>query len=263
MLGIFWLGGRAFLAGTLSLFAYRLVRLVRLREHAFQCSFSAIDRFFDAVVFEVSGFHGEIHTMAKLPPKSPRIKTKQPKAPTIVRYDLPEGTNRISKNIPDNIKLCIADAVMAYSEMEMSAETVIWDLTGLSMDDGRLLTEIEFKEKFELAKKFSERYRIPIHGNAQTSADIWTLIRVIVEARNKIAHGVWAMLDGKTPLAVSYRIDRRFGKVTGEHFPEARLKLIAEQCRKIRDLFDAMARHITSLPTRPEPQPPENSSQPS
>ena len=64
----------------------------------------------------------------------------------------------------------MADAIMAFSDMEMSAEQFIWDLLGLSPDDGRLVTRIETKDKIELAKKLSQRYRLPLHPNEQTTA---------------------------------------------------------------------------------------------
>jgi hypothetical protein len=75
--------------------------------------------------------------------------------------------------------------------------------------------------------------------------------RMIVEARNKIAHGVWVMVDGDKPLAVTYRIPTGLGRIMGEHFPEERLTLIAKNCWKIKGLFDDMAKHIASLPERP------------
>jgi hypothetical protein len=84
---------------------------------------------------------------------------------------------RISKGVPDKIKIAVADAIMAFSDMEMSAEQFIWDLLGWSPDDGKLLTRIETKDKIELAKKSSERYRLPLHPNEQTTAEAWTAIR--------------------------------------------------------------------------------------
>jgi hypothetical protein len=175
------------------------------------------------------------------------------KPPQIKNYDLGDSS-RISKGIPDSVKLLIANAIMAFAEMEVSAELVLWKLAGLSTDDGKLLTQLDSKEKFELTKKFSERYQIPIHAHPQTTSDIWSQIRMIVEARNKVAHGVWVMIDGNMPMAVTYRIPTGLGRIMGEHFPEERLALIAENCWKIKRLFDEMADHIASLPERPTPR---------
>jgi hypothetical protein len=75
------------------------------------------------------------------------------KGPKIINYDLPD-TSRLSKEIPNDVKIAIANAIMAFAEMEVSAETVIWDLTGLSIDDGKLLTRMDSKDKLELAKNY-------------------------------------------------------------------------------------------------------------
>jgi hypothetical protein len=171
---------------------------------------------------------------------------------TITNYDLPDAS-RISKEIPDDVKIAIAGAIIAFAAMENSAEEVIWDLTGLSADDGKLLTKRS--DKLDLAKRLSERYRIPIHGNSQTTIDIWSIVSQLVDARNKIAHGVWIMIDGKMPSAVSWRIPAGAGRIMSEHFPITRLELIAANCWKIKDLLDAMARHIASLPEKPAAQP--------
>jgi hypothetical protein len=193
--------------------------------------------------------------MKQLPPKQPRRKKAKSRGPKITNYSLPDA-KRISKKIPAAIKTAIASAIMAFSEMEGSAETIIWDLSGVSMDDGILLTaNLDAKEKLELTKKFSERYGIPIHANPEITANIWAAIRLEVEKRNKIAHGMWVMIDKKIPLAVSYRIKTGLGRVMGEEFPKERLKLMAVNCWKIKRIFDRMAQHIASLPTRPVPPP--------
>jgi hypothetical protein len=135
--------------------------------------------------------------MADLPPKNPRTKKLKPGAAKgIVQQNLRDAS-RITKGVPDKIKIAMADAIMAFSEMEMSVEQFIWDLLGLSADDGEVVTRIDTKDKIELAKKFSERYRLPLHPNEQTTAEAWFAIRKAIEARNKMAHGVW-MLDNET-----------------------------------------------------------------
>lgn len=45
------------------------------------------------------------------------------------------------------------------------------------------------------------------------------------------------------------------GRIMSEHFPISRLDLIAKNCWKIKDLLDAMARHIALLPEKPTAQP--------
>lgn len=114
--------------------------------------------------------------MADLPPKNPCTKKPKPgsaEGNKIVRHNLSDAKH-LSKGVPDKIKLAMADAIMAFSDGEMSAEQFIWDLLGLSPDDGKLVTRIETKAKIELTKKFSERYRLPPHPNEQMTAEAWT-----------------------------------------------------------------------------------------
>jgi len=133
---------------------------------------------------------------------------------------------------------------MAFSEMEMSAEHFIWDILGLSVDDGKLVTRIETKEKIELAKKLSERYFLPLHPNDQTTAEAWSAIRDAIELRNKMAHGVWRMIDAQTPIVVSYRIPIELGRINSEHFPFERIEAVAFLCLKAKKLFDALCLRI-------------------
>src|ERR1700689_4135315 len=134
-------------------------------------------------------------------PKNPRFKKPKRRAPTIIQRNMSEAS-RITKGVPDQVKIAMASAVMTFSDMEMSAEQFIWDVLGLSVDDGKLVTQIDTKEKFELAKKLSERSRLPLHPNEQTTAEAWSAIRSAIEARNKMAHGVWVMIDNTTPIVV-------------------------------------------------------------
>jgi pimeloyl-ACP methyl ester carboxylesterase len=149
--------------------------------------------------------------MSGLPPRNPRQKKPRvPKGPTIVQRSMSDPAH-ITKGVPDEIKIAVASAIMAFSDMEMSAEQFIWDVLGLSIDDGKLVTQSDTKEKIELAKKLSERYRLALHPSAQTTADAWTAIRNAIESRNKMAHGVWVTID-EVPFVVSYRIPIELGR---------------------------------------------------
>jgi hypothetical protein len=54
--------------------------------------------------------------------------------------DLPDASR-----ISGGIHLGLADAIMSFSDMEIAAEQFIWDVLGLSPDDGKLLTQIDAK----------------------------------------------------------------------------------------------------------------------
>ena len=190
-------------------------------------------------------------------PKNPRFKKPKPrvpKGPTIIQRNMSDAS-RITKGVPDQVKIAMASAVMTFSDMEMSAEQFIWDVLGLSVDDGKLVTQIDTKEKIELAKKLSERYRLPLHPNEQTTAEAWSAIRSAIEARNKMAHGVWVMIDNTTPIVVSYRIPIEPGQVNSEHFPLDRIEAVTSVCVKAKGLFDTLSAKIA---TEGRPAPPSS-----
>src|ERR1700722_12839459 len=106
--------------------------------------------------------------MTDLPPKNPRTKKPKPgaaKGKKIVQQNLRDAS-RITKGVPDKIKIAMADAIMAFSDMEMSAEQFIWDLLGLSDDDGKLVTRIDTKDKIEL---YHTLIRVAPNGSSPAS----------------------------------------------------------------------------------------------
>ena len=188
-------------------------------------------------------------------------KPKSTINPRVVQQQVSD-IGRLSREIPDGVKIAMAGAIMAFSSLDVAAELFIWDIFGLNPDDGKLLTAMDSKDRFELAKKFSERYAIPIHEDAQKSADAWSLIRIIIEARNKMAHGVWSMIDGKTPVAVSFRIPTEQGTINSEHFSIDRMDEIQASCWKLKIAFDRMSKAAQTLPRTPPAQPPPTPSSP-
>ena len=57
---------------------------------------------------------------------------------TVTNHELPHGSC-LSRDIPDSVKIAIASAIMAFAEMEMNADAVIWRFLDISIDDGKLL----------------------------------------------------------------------------------------------------------------------------
>jgi hypothetical protein len=190
-----------------------------------------------------------------LPPKNPRVKKQKPQNPPKIIYQHLSNKNRLSKVIPANVKIAIAGAIIAFSEMESTVDVLIWRFAGLSADDGKLLLQVEAKEKFENAKKLSERYGIPAHPHSQTTLDIWANVRTLIEARNKIAHGVWRMIDKAAPISISHRLKSELGHDESEHFSLQRLRDIKRACERITRQFNLMIEQIEPLPARPLPQP--------
>jgi hypothetical protein len=189
--------------------------------------------------------------MARHSPKGQKSKRSK-KSPSGVE-DIPTidiDAALLSDDIPDAIKIAVADAMIAYGAMENTAERLIWTITGLSYDDGRLMTRLA--DKFEILKTLTENYGLIIHPSRQTTTDMWTAIRQLVQARNLMIHGVWAMLDHRIPVSISSRLPTTTGNVVGEAFPQERLEAITRQSFRVKESLDRLlARVKTSPPIRP------------
>jgi hypothetical protein len=200
-------------------------------------------------------------------PSAPRVKPrKTPKAGAPQGLAAPTRieTNRLSKGIRDDVKIAIADAILAFSEMEVAAEAFIWTLTGLNVDDGRILTRLDASQKFEIAKIFSERYGVLAPAQPAGKITMWNAMRDLAEARNKIAHGLWGTLDLTTPICMSLRFKSDLGQVVSESFGIPRLEAITRQSNQIKMILEGMTalastsrakrrpRHRKQKPTPPK-----------
>jgi hypothetical protein len=154
---------------------------------------------------------------------------------------------RISVGVPPHIKIAIADALMEFASMEAAVEVLIWELTGLSFDDGRKLTKLDASVKIELAKDLSEKYGVTAPAVAKGTPTMWGAMRNLLPPRNQIAHGMWVMIDLKIPAAASYRIPSEPDKIAADSFPIERLEAIASQSRRIRECLDHMIDEAHSL----------------
>jgi ribosomal protein S25 len=196
---------------------------------------------------------------------APRRKSKKKKSDKATQAEIPIidiVSSRLSDDIPDAIKIAIADAVMAYALMEGTAERLIWDITGLSYDDGRLLTRTDSSDKFEVLKTLTENYGLIIHYSKETRIEMWAAIKQLMPIRNLLVHGIWAMLDHQIPVTISRRFKTTTGNVLGEAFPLERLQSMARQCYRVKKSFDGLSERVrASPPIRPARYPPDQPSQ--
>ena len=151
------------------------------------------------------------------------------------------SASRVDFNIPVDVRLGIADAIMAFSHLEMTAEMMIFDMLKLSFDDGRLITgTMVTNRKFELFHDLLDT-KLPTDSPYRKIDRAWRATDTVISARNKIAHGVWAMLDGQTPFVVSYRFEGGPQTVAGEEFPLGRLRAVRRLSLRLRALLSRLA----------------------
>lgn len=168
--------------------------------------------------------------------------------------------SRLSKAILRSTKVLIAESIMAFSEMEASADALIWALIGVSYDDGRYFTKMDAKQKFDLAKALSKRHGVAAPTVPKGKTGMWTAIETLTEVRNKMAHGLWGTLDHKVAVCASYRMPAESGQITAECFPRSRFEAFIRQAKKITACLDGMTEKAqASRATRdgqsPKPKP--------
>jgi hypothetical protein len=157
--------------------------------------------------------------------------------------------------VPPHVTIAIANAIMEFANMEAAVEVFIWEMTGSNFDDGRMLTKLDASVKFGLAKDLSEKYGVLAPQVVKGGLTMWGAMRELLQPRNQIAHGMWVMIDLKTPAAASYRSPSEPGKIAADSFTIERLEAIARQSRKIRECLDRMIDEAHSWRIKHAPRP--------
>jgi hypothetical protein len=183
-------------------------------------------------------------------PRPTPHKVKAPPSTPVV-----DGVGKWSPGVPDNVKTAIGSAIVAYSDMEASLESLIWDLTGVSYDDGKLLTAIDASDKVSIAKALCQRYGLTVPPPARGKPAVWKMMLDMAKLRNMIVHGVWGMHELTVPIVTSFRIKAdEADTVISEAFSIDRLLGITQTCEGIKKLLDHMCKIAIALrktPSRP------------
>jgi hypothetical protein len=167
------------------------------------------------------------------------------------------GIHEVTSGVPDNVKIAMANAIMTFSKVEQTLDSAIWIMAGLGYEDGRLLTAamLDTSDKADVAKKMAKRYGVDLESEKENPRTVWSVLRELIELRNKMAHGVWWMYRLTTPMVSSYRNRASSGELVAEEFSIRRMEGIAKQCEVIQRALDRIAEKAQALRgTRPPPR---------
>lgn len=168
-----------------------------------------------------------------------------------VRNSSINDMSRISLEIPAEVRICIADVVIAFARLEAVAEELIWAFCGLSFDNGSLLTTMDARPKFGLVQTLVEKHRVRL-TNPTLPASFWTTLSDLRTHRNSVAHGQWIMVDRKIPATASYRSkDQQGSRVVSEAFSTERLEAITRQCDRCRNYLKRLIEAHENPPPKP------------
>ncbi len=151
---------------------------------------------------------------------------------------------------------------MSFSYLETAAEMMIWDLLNLSFDDGSLITSrMQADNKFALLRELLER---PTNDKLMPTKQFWKTLKTLSEARAKIAHGAWIMVDREMPMIMSHRFSGPRDVVMGEFFPLIRLRAFIRLTKRARKELEVISAGLGLQPvaSAPPPQPDSPNHQP-
>jgi hypothetical protein len=101
-----------------------------------------------------------------------------------------------SFDLPDKLKLAIADCITLYSKMESCVVELIWELEQADLPRKQEVARTWGDKNFRVVKK-----AVNSLPGVETDA-IWPALKMLTKERNLIGHGVWMMADDGRPLVV-------------------------------------------------------------
>lgn len=101
-----------------------------------------------------------------------------------------------SFELPDRLKITIADAIVLYSRIESCCIEILWELEQADLERKKEIAKAWGDQNFRSLKQALNQ--IP---GAKTDK-IWPALKALGKDRNLIGHGVWMWTDEERPLVV-------------------------------------------------------------
>ena len=162
---------------------------------------------------------------------------------------MPEGI-RLSSELPDWVRLAIADAVVLFGRMEQEIVEVSWMLTDADLTQKLKLTKGSTTDKFIAALESVKRAEP--ENEARCAEGGLQSFKGLAEERNLIVHGAWNMTDAK-PWVVWHKFLEDDDSIIGENFEEWRFEKfmmkgqhMIQMLRRFHDILEAQTGKKTS-----------------
>jgi hypothetical protein len=101
-----------------------------------------------------------------------------------------------SFDLPDRLKIAIADAIVLYSRIESCCVEIIWELEQADLERKKQIAKAWGDKNFRLLKN-----AVDLIPGAKADK-IWRALKVLTKERNLIGHGVWMWTNEDRPLVV-------------------------------------------------------------
>src|SRR3954452_480163 len=109
-------------------------------------------------------------------------------------------------NLPDKLKLAIADCITLYSKIECCIVELVWVLEAPDLDRKREIAKGWGDQNFRIVKKVVKS----IEG-AESDA-VWPALKNLGHERNLIGHGVWMTTGEGRPMVVWHARSLQLGE---------------------------------------------------
>ena len=162
---------------------------------------------------------------------------------------MPEGV-RLSPELPQWVRLSIAEAVVLFGRMEQETIEIAW-----------LLTDAALKQKLKLARNPATDTFLAILGSVEQQEPGLKLNALkdgftkLAQERNLIVHGAWTMVDDK-PWVVWHKFIEDDDSIIGEYFEAWRFERftvkgehILAMLRRFHDMLEQqMGKKTSAIP---------------
>lgn len=158
---------------------------------------------------------------------------------------------RISFELPQEVRLAIADAVVLFGRIEQEVIEIFWVLADANLKARLKIARQPGTENFVAIIEAVERSQEGLNLDALKDT-----FRALANERNLIAHGAWTMADDK-PWVVWHKFAEDTESVIGEHFEAWRFeRFMTKGVHLLETLkrFHTMVEELTGTKTTAVPR---------
>ena len=167
-----------------------------------------------------------------------------------MHVSMPEGV-QLSTELPDWVRLAIADAVVVFGRLEQEIIEISWILLDADLEQKLKLTKGSTTDKFIAAVESVERTQADLKLDGLKEA-----FRGLADDRNLIVHGAWTMADAK-PWVVWHKFLEDDDSIIGEFFEQWRFERFMKKgehllstLRRFHDMLEEQTGKKTSAVPR-------------
>ena len=145
-------------------------------------------------------------------------------------------------NLPDKLKIAIADAIVVFARLETITLETVWIFEDSTLEEKKDLTRDWVTKNFRKIKRV-----VRLIPEAKTDK-IWPTLEHLAAERNLIAHGFWSVDNAGRPTVLSHKFLESEDYVTGEIFDYARFEYFQKRADHMLNTFRLFKTMLDEMP---------------